>query len=318
MELVDLYATTPDPDPSTPHDPVPRLGSASVICLEPGRLIPFRHQALRITDVHRLPVEDWPEAAHEKYRKTISGPARPARNPLDSIAELERTSTPETWAAAPYRITGHLTRVGVEEQAVQLLVSGLRSFDLLPEHHAVCARCGLLAPCPEAGQEAETYMAMQELGRALRLAPGICHGCHKPIGPRERSYTVPGPNLIAPGLGDDTAVFHTRMQQRAWEPSCWEALTDYVRRRAALTPGVLDCTGHAVHHAGLYETSCTNPDCPGTREPWAFLGTHTGLAYTIRHATVEDHSRGGADCPCRTDPNPWQGRKPALPASRPA
>lgn len=40
--------------------------------------------------------------------------------------------------------------------------------------------------------------------------PGCCMCCNEPVTQRQKSVLFEGPNLRYPGLGDDTAVFHTR------------------------------------------------------------------------------------------------------------
>ncbi|MFE5684078.1 hypothetical protein [Streptomyces sp. NPDC056512] len=80
---------------------------------------------------------------------------------------------------------------------------------VLPEHYAVCAQCGHLAPCDEVGKQREERRRTEQFIKVAELRPGDCHFCGEEISHRARKVRhFRGPNLIAPHLGHDTAVFH--------------------------------------------------------------------------------------------------------------
>ena len=73
---------------------------------------------------------------------------------------------------------------------------------VLPEHYALCVRCGDLMPCREMVAEKSANQAMKVMSRYE--VPGVCPACGDPVTSRMRSETFP--NVVVP-LGSDV-TFH--------------------------------------------------------------------------------------------------------------
>lgn len=135
----------------------------------------------------------------------------------------------------------------------------------LPEHYAVCAVCGELAPCKEITAEAAAKIVMQKFDRLANVLPGCCWSCSEPVTSRQASRVFLGPNVWMPIAGSDPA-FHLR-RRCVGAAACYE--DDWVkaepsRERSLLT---LRCTGSLIWHGdGTAECFGANDsECPGWR-----------------------------------------------------
>lgn len=120
----------------------------------------------------------------------------------------------------------------------------LRAWWPLPEHYAVCHRCGDLAPCrahTDAILAAEQAVRME---RELRLLPGCCPACQEPVTSRQRSIVFEGEYVRNP-LGPPDVAFHLRRECRGEAARYEEAWVraDPTRARSLLT---LTCAGTVV------------------------------------------------------------------------
>lgn len=123
---------------------------------------------------------------------------------------------------------------------------------VLPEHYALCSRCGEVPPCAEVWTEG---IADAHAERDARYeVAGVCPACEKPITNRQQYYRF-DENLYVP-LGP-TVTFHRKA-------SCWLSAVRYDAEVAKATGREphLSCGGHHTHHLdNVYE--CTNATCPG-------------------------------------------------------
>jgi hypothetical protein len=102
-----------------------------------------------------------------------------------------------------------------------------------------------------------------------RIGPGVCHACRRPVSLRQASVVFPGPNLLRPDLGDDSALFHMR-------PACMASVRAYDERWAQETGNdpMFSCAGlHTVYPDQSAE--CTNIDCPGNVDHAATIWERT-------------------------------------------
>lgn len=76
---------------------------------------------------------------------------------------------------------------------------GRQSWRVLPEHYAVCARCGEPMPCRELREQWKANWALKKARELMSIPEGACWYCRKPISSRQRSVTFPGDNLKLPG-----------------------------------------------------------------------------------------------------------------------
>lgn len=152
-------------------------------------------------------------------------------------------------------------------------VNTTTSWDVLPEHYAVCVHCAELLPCRE--------MAAKEAGEAAMRriesyeTPGICPACSEPISARQKSITFEEnvELLLGPPV-----TFHLRR-------ACLWYAERYERKWAAMDPArktTLSCSGRLTNHAdGTYECS-TGIECPS---PTASHSSNSVCSCCTRHPT---------------------------------
>lgn len=143
-------------------------------------------------------------------------------------------------------------------ESVHLRAPASALWRTLPEHYFVCRLCHELPPCTHVHTEAVMERAAELMEEQMSILPGMCHACGEPITRRQRSFTFPGPNLIRPDLGDNSARFHMREK-------CEPDRMAYDERWAKSTGKrrFFNCPGRVVeHYDGTAE--CNDPECPGT------------------------------------------------------
>lgn len=123
---------------------------------------------------------------------------------------------------------------------------------VLPEHYAVCHRCGELPPCSEVWTETLSDAAAEKASRYE--VEGVCPSCQEPITRRQHSYRF-DENLYVP-LGPPV-TFHARR-------GCGMSATAYDEAVAKATgrDPRMSCDGLHTHHLDGYH-ECTNITCPG-------------------------------------------------------
>jgi hypothetical protein len=237
-----------------------------------GSLIAFDYRPHRLIEVHERAFDLWPPAIQAEF-------------------ERESRSGPESWWARVQTIALQPDgRPGAK--ASHRLVRAHCRLHVLPEHYAVCHRCGELPPCREQVMDRQVAEATAVMDQAMALRPGDCHACGKPVTGRHKAILFPGPNLIRPDLPDGTVIFHGRHGE------CVNAAYRYDERWAAAEPGRrrrFECGGRQVKHADGTIDCTEGADCPEATGP-------TG--WTVRHREYAWHRpgvwTGDGDCWCTT------------------
>lgn len=253
-----------DPDEWRPELPGPPSShTVDTGRLEPGMIVVFQHKPYRVLEVRERAHANWPDA----YRDAWVRQGRP---------------DPDTWRYRP-RIFVLRPEDDPEAAHVNLQGPNCARWYVLPEHYPICRLCKEIPPCRHVHNERIMQRATAKMDRDMALMPGVCHGCREPITRRQKSFTFPGPNLIRPDLGDDTAAFHTRQ-------SCAGAAKSYDERWATAEEGrrrFFHCEGtFTVHHDGTSE--CSSPHCVATG-PLADWVEHR---MWIRHHPRMEEARG--------------------------
>lgn len=139
---------------------------------------------------------------------------------------------------------------------------------ILPEHHAVCSRCGEPMPCRHLRQMSQANAALKRARRLMAIPEGACWACEKPISARQKAVTFPGDNLRLPG--GPPVMFHAGIQECRidairyqddewvkaepgrepfltwWEPYAGKPNTPQRRLLAAAARGELHCYAQRV------------------------------------------------------------------------
>lgn len=220
---------------------VPRYWSPALIersdYREPpiGELIGFRGRAYRVIAVDEIPETDWTD---------------------DERDWLSR----RTWGHRPHRV--RVLPVD-DEREHGMRVSPWQSpiWHVLPEHYAICATCGDLAPCAGHHAARAAAEAARRAEKDMAVLPGFCPSCNEPITHRQKAITYPGPNVLNP-LGQPNVRFHTRRKCLAGASryeEAWVAVDPIIRPRSRLT---LRCTGSLIVHGDGTAECHDAQDCP--------------------------------------------------------
>lgn len=213
--------------------------AVNTLQLRTGQIVIAERRPFRIDSVTELPVHEWPDRFTEAWRK----------RGMPDVAD---------WWDRPCKVTGLWEGPGADDRLHHTIGPAGHTWEVLPEHYAVCHRCLELPPCSHVHNERISDQAIEQMEQDLAIVPGACHGCREPITSRQKSFTFPGPNLIRPDLGDDSAIFHTRGR-------CYSSLASYDKKWAAADPDrtrLFFCEGMRTWHLdGTGE--CTREDCTG-------------------------------------------------------
>lgn len=238
-----------------------------------GSLIAFDYRPYRLTEVRERAFDLWPENIQAEHARMGS-------------------PDPETWWARVQTIRLQPDGQASGTKDLHRLVRANYRLHVLPEHYAVCHRCGDLPPCRETVMDRLVAEATTVMEQALALRPGDCHACGKPVTIRHKAISFPGANLIRPDLPDGTVVFHLKKSDCAnaayFYDQKWAAAEDGRRRR-------LQCDGRQVLHAdGTLECS-EGAGCPEARGR---------VAWPVSHRSSTTHRpgvwTGDGDCWCTT------------------
>lgn len=232
-----------------------------------GALIAVSRRPYRVTQVRDVPPGDWTDRARQAWADA---------------------GMPDPWPLAPFEL--HVDQLPTGRRAGMTVVQPWHEqLLLLPEHYAVCACCGELAPCPEITAGRTAAHVMERFERLSRILPGCCWGCSEPITSRQASVVFDGPNLWLPTAPPDP-VFHLRRGCRssaARYEDDWVAASSH-RPRSLLT---LACAGSVVvHHDGSAECfGAVDSDCPDVR------AAHRSYSacYAQSHGCPRDCARDG-------------------------
>ncbi|MGW4803046.1 hypothetical protein [Kitasatospora sp. NPDC004272] len=239
-------------DPDTWYPDQRDAGHCSAGKLTAGQIVISERAPYRVVETRPVDTASWPAM----YLETWTG---------------QNCPDPGTWPLRPVVLVLRDERDDTAK-VVHLQCPASLGWRTLPEHYAVCRRCGELPPCPEVHNAKVAERAGERFEQQMAILPGSCHGCLEPITSRQKVHRFDGPNLIRPDLGDDSAVFHLR-------GSCRFELQAYDRRWAAAEPGrrrSFYCEGHLICHHDDTAT-CSNPQCPSTE---------------VEHYQVEWHQPG--------------------------
>lgn len=269
-----------DPDGWRPDER--NVSSASTSSLEPGNIVIWERKPFRVIKVRTFDPVDWTEKQRERWV---------ADNCPDAA----------TWYRRPMAL---VLRPDDLETATPIHLGGPASvtWRTLPEHYAVCHACKELPPCTHLHNEAVMERASEQMAVVMALMPGACHGCHEPITQRQKTFLFPGPNVIRPDFGDDTAIFHTRK-------SCSYDLRSYDKRWAKAATGrtaYFNCAGNLTTH---YDDSqeCTNPACPATVVPANPLADLVEHQLSVWHHPNVRAGHVAAGCWCLVGAEPVPG-----------
>lgn len=204
-----------------------------------GEVIGWDGSAYRVLRVDEVIPGDWSERSRQQW--------------LDS-------RMPDPWTSAPFRvIVADHPKPGREKM---MLVEPWHFpvWHVLPEHYAVCAVCGDLAPCRGHRETEVAKAASERVEKDMAVLPGFCPACNEPITSRQATHIFPGPNLLNP-LAEDIVRYHARQKCRGGAvryENLW-VNADPARQRTLLT---LRCEGTiTVHGDGSAECHGAQ-DCP--------------------------------------------------------
>jgi hypothetical protein len=209
--------------------------------LRPEQIAVIDRTAYRVLEVREREFVDWDQDAQDTWNRA----GRP---------------DPSTWPRRPMALTVRPEALPAAAPEHFVMAASEQVF-VLPEHYSVCRVCAQLPPCRHNELEAAIAREQRRLAKMLEIQPGCCHACNQPIASRQRRIRFPGPNLMRPDFGDDTAVFHLRL-------ACRFRAAEYDSRWAPAMgrPRLLYCPGQVtVHFTGRID--CTEQeDCPGDVE----------------------------------------------------
>jgi hypothetical protein len=237
--------------------------------IEIGSLIAFDYKPYRLIEVRDRAFDLWPENIQAEFHR-MNG------------------KDPETWWARVQSM-----RLQPDGQAaakgLQRLVRACYSLDVLPEHYAVCHRCGDLPPCRETVMDRQVAEHAAVMDERMAILPGHCLGCGEKITGRMGVHRFLGENLWRPDLGENSAVFHARR-------ACYDQAYRYDEQWAKAQPGRhrrFVCTGDQIRHAEGTLTCTAGDSCPEAGGP-------TG--WTVHHHSFIWHRpgvwTGDGDCWC--------------------
>lgn len=208
---------------------------------EPGELVAVNRTPYRVVEVRARELVDWS---------------------AESRDEWEASGFPEPWQYAPHALVCQPVTGG---RPVHFSVNRRHLWShvhRLPEHYAVCAQCGELAPCMETTSAQQAAVEMERFERLANILPGCCWSCGEPITSRQHALTYDGPNVWMP-TAPEGVRFHERracLSAATRYENDWAA-ADAARRRTLLT---LACAGTLTVHAdGSAECyGAESSDCP--------------------------------------------------------
>ena len=166
---------------------------------------------------------------------------------------------PDPWTMAPFRVVVTAPEGG-QDLAMTVQPWMHVTWHVLPEHYAVCVKCGDLSPCGGHAQVKAAEYEMSQAEAAMAVLPGCCPACTEPITSRQKYHEFPGENLLNP-LAEPGVRFHQRRQCRHGAKryeEMWVA-ADPRRERSLLT---LKCDGTLVVHGDGTAECHGAPECP--------------------------------------------------------
>jgi hypothetical protein len=188
---------------------------ANYVQLKPGILVIWDRQPHRIVELAERPLDLWGDKYETRYAAAVEAWDRYPRGERPEKA---------TWDGRPYVFV--LQPDGKpHEEPIHLIGPADTSWDVLPEHYAICSACGELPPCRDELNEREADQQAAKADVVMDIPPGHCLGCGEFVTTRQNAARFPGPNLWRPDLPENSAVFHARQEcsgevdryRRQWE-----------------------------------------------------------------------------------------------------
>lgn len=167
--------------------------------LQPGMLVIWDRAPWRVVEIRELPQDLWPEPFPGHWERRFGFW-------LDRKTDSPAPD-PTTWRDRPVNVVLEPDGGGKRKH---LAVRASFTWDVLPEHYAVCRSCGELPPCSDelTGKVVDRTVVKAE--RLMSILPGACMGCGETISGRQKVVAFPGANLWRPDLPEGTARFHAR------------------------------------------------------------------------------------------------------------
>lgn len=174
----------------------------SYVQLAPGVLVVFDRQPWRVVEITERPTDLWDESYEKAFAAAV-----------ESWERFGRGDRPEkaTWHSRPMAIVLQLDGKP-HEKPIHLIGPYHHSWDVLPEHYAICSACGELPPCRHELAEREADQQAARADVLMDIPAGHCLGCGEAITSRQNATRFPGPNLWRFDLPENSAVFHARRE----------------------------------------------------------------------------------------------------------
>lgn len=175
---------------------------ANYVQLAPGVLVVYDRQPWRVVETAERPTDLWDDEYEKRFAEAVEAWERWGRGDRPEKA---------TWSSRPMVIV--LTPDGKpHEKPVHLIGPYHFSWQVLPEHYAICSACGELPPCRHELAEREADRQAASASVLMDIPPGHCLGCGEHITSRQQATRFPGPNLWRFDLSENSAVFHARRE----------------------------------------------------------------------------------------------------------
>jgi len=176
---------------------------ADYVQLAPGVLVVWDRQPWRVIEVTERPIDLWGAKYEKAFEEDLAGWERYPNH----RNKPEKT----TWVGRPVAVVIQLDGQPADKP-LHLIGPAHHRWDVLPEHYAICSRCGELPPCRHEEAEREADIAMAHAEVLMDIPAGHCLGCGEAITSRQKAVRFPGPNLWRPDLANGSAVFHARQE----------------------------------------------------------------------------------------------------------
>jgi hypothetical protein len=189
---------------------------ADYVQLAPGVLVVWDRQPYRVVELAERPLDLWGEKHEMRYATAL--------NHWEIGGKRGDRPEKATWTGRPYVFV--LVPDGKpQEKPIHLIGPANTSWDVLPEHYAICSACGELPPCRDERNEREADQQAARADVLMDIPPGHCLGCGEYVTTRQQAARFPGPNLWRPDMPEHSAVFHARQEcsgevdryRRQWE-----------------------------------------------------------------------------------------------------
>ncbi|MDX5568463.1 hypothetical protein PYK79_41410 [Streptomyces sp. ID05-04B] len=175
---------------------------ADYVQLKPGVLVVYDRQPWRVIETAERPLDLWDDEYEKRFAEAVAAWERWGRGDRPEKA---------TWSSRPMVVV--LAPDGKPHEKPTHLIGPYHfSWQVLPEHYAICSACGELPPCRHELAEREADQQAARADVLMDIPPGHCLGCGEYVTTRQQAARFPGPNLWRPDMPDHSAVFHARQE----------------------------------------------------------------------------------------------------------